>query len=82
MRDILLLLAALTVSASTDQVPPVTDLVVHEWGTFTSIAGEDGLPVEWLPLTGQSDLPCFVERSSFTVKGSIAGTVRMETPVL
>ena len=82
MRDILLLLAALTVSASTDQVPPVTDLVVHEWGTLTSIAGEDGLPVEWLPLTGQSDLPCFVERSSFTVKGSIAGTVRMETPVL
>ena len=28
------------------------DLTVHEWGTFTSVAGPDGQPVEWLPLTG------------------------------
>ena len=25
-------------------------LVVHEWGTFTSVAGQDGRAVEWLPL--------------------------------
>jgi hypothetical protein len=59
------------------------NLVVHEWGTFTSIAGEDGQAVDWLPLEGQNDLPCFVERfRHFRAKSSIQGTVRMETPVL
>ena len=43
--------------AATTQSP---DLVVHEWGTFTSIAGPDGQAVQWRPLTGPSDLPCFV----------------------
>src|SRR5712691_8540332 len=57
-------------------------LIVHEWGTFTSIAGADGTAVEWLPLAGPADLPCFVETSRFNVKGSLWGTVRMETPVL
>ncbi len=28
------------------------------------------------------DLPCFVARNRFNVKGSLSGTVRMETPVL
>ena len=37
-------------------------LVAHEWGTFTSIAGEDGRAVQWLPQAGPTDLPCFVER--------------------
>ena len=36
------------------------DLVVHEWGTFTSVAGPDGQAVPWHPLSGSSDLPCFV----------------------
>jgi len=54
----------------------------HEWGTFTSIAGPDGRAVEWMPQAGPSDLPCFVQRSLFNVKGSLTGTVRMETPVL
>src|SRR6184192_1259142 len=57
-------------------------LTVHEWGTFTSIAGSDGTAVEWHALGGPSDLPCFVERSAFNIKGALAGTVRMETPVL
>lgn len=57
-------------------------LIVHEWGTFTSIAGPDGRAVEWLPQTGPTDLPCFVERNAFNVKGALSGTVRMETPVL
>ncbi len=59
-----------------------SSLTVHEWGTFTSIAGEDGRAVSWLPQAGPTDLPCFVERSSFNIKGSLRGTVRMETPVL
>ena len=57
-------------------------LTVHEWGTFTTVAGQDGSAVEWLALGGPSDLPCFVERSGFYLKGAIRGTVRMETPVL
>src|SRR5258706_9569458 len=35
-------------------------LVVHEWGTFTSIAGKNGASLEWRPLNGASDLPSFV----------------------
>ena len=34
--------------------------IVHEWGTFTSIAGKDGVALEWRPLNGPSDLPKFV----------------------
>ncbi len=56
-------------------------LTVHEWGTFTSIAGADGSAVRWWPQDGSSDLPCFVARDRFNTKRS-AGTVRMETPVL
>jgi hypothetical protein len=57
-------------------------LTVHEWGTFTSVAGVDGLAVEWSPLSGPN-LPGFVEH--FRTEGfkvSLRGTVRMETPVL
>jgi hypothetical protein len=69
-------------------------LIVHEWGTFTTIAGEDGFALEWLPLEEQKDdLPSFVYRIQEIErrmrdappsrgKGSISGTVRMETPVL
>jgi hypothetical protein len=57
-------------------------LVVHEWGTFTSIAGQDGRAVQWLPLSGPPDLPCFVDRLRLNLKGGLPGTIRMETPVL
>ena len=56
-------------------------LVAHEWGTFTSVAGEDGNAVPWAPLSGPSDLPCFVYRG-LVLKSELAATVRMETPVL
>ena len=60
-----------------------TDLTVHEWGTFTSIAGPDGLSMDWLPLTGSTDLPSFVEHfREVAFKGGLRGTTRMETPVL
>jgi hypothetical protein len=64
--------------------PPVdSGLKVHEWGTFTSIAGKDGRAVSWLPLTGPTDLPSFVEHfRDATFKVGLSGTVRMETPVL
>jgi hypothetical protein len=64
---------------------PASDpgLTAHEWGTFTSIAGKDGRAADWLPLTGSTDLPAFVEHfQTPNFKGGVRGTVRMETPVL
>jgi hypothetical protein len=66
------------------------DVTVHEWGTFTSIAGPDGQAVEWAPFDGPSDLPGFVTiLNPSSVKSGPRGflpplksTVRMETPVI
>jgi len=65
-------------------------LVVHEWGTFTSIAGKNGIALDWRPLNGPSDLPKFVYTVSdkdrgirrVPLKGQLRGLVRMETPIL
>ena len=53
--------AIFLLAADSSTVQP-NNLTVHEWGTFTSVAGEDGDPVSWAPLSGPSDLPCFVHR--------------------
>jgi hypothetical protein len=60
-------------------------LAAHEWGTFTSIAGADGQPIEWLPVQfpGPPELPSFVEHFRSAIgKALLRGTVRMETPVI
>jgi hypothetical protein len=71
-------------------------LVVHEWGTFTSIAGHDGEEIEWRPLNGSSDLPSFVydlngdglgvaaglRSGKVCIKCDLEALVRMETPVI
>lgn len=65
-------------------------LVVHEWGTFTSIAGKDGVALEWRPLNGPTDLPKFVHTiqklgeglRQVPSKAELTAAVRMETPVL
>jgi hypothetical protein len=63
--------------------PADSGLTVHEWGTFTSIAGGDGKAVEWSPLTRSTDLPSFVEHfRNAGFKLGLRGTLRMETPVL
>jgi hypothetical protein len=76
------ILVAVAVPAATDVVPGTSSLTVHEWGTFTSVAGERGQAVEWLPVDRQNDLPCFVNQSPAGIEDYLAGTVRMETPVL
>jgi hypothetical protein len=67
------------------------ELIVHEWGTFTSIAGKDGAAIDWRPLNGASDLPKFVytEASGSGFRGTYhdpgkgrLARVRMETPVI
>lgn len=58
-------------------------LAVHEWGTFTSVAGPDGSAIDWNVLGGKDDLPAFVNSRGYRCfKFRLAGTVRMETPVL
>ena len=54
------------------------EFVVHEWGTFTSISGSNGVTVEWTPYRGEAELPGFV----YGGKHNATGTIRMETPVI
>jgi hypothetical protein len=59
-----------------------TGLTVHEWGTFTSVAGPDGQSVNWSPLNGPQDLPCFVDRHRLQIKGrDIFGLLKILPPV-
>jgi len=74
--------AALLIAANIHSTQP-SDLTVHEWGTFTSVAGEDGSAIEWDALGCQSDLPHFVNDYGYRgFKWRLQGTVRMETPVM
>src|SRR5437660_4766044 len=74
----------------TAKAPQKGELIVHEWGTFTSIAGKDGVALEWRPLNGATDLPKFVHTVDKTAlglrhaqsKGDMTAVVRMETPVV
>jgi len=77
--------------SSANTVGGKTELVVHEWGTFTSVAGQDGRALIWRPLTVESDLPSFVYTVDkgetwrglrYPSKSGLAVRVRMETPVL
>jgi hypothetical protein len=76
------LAAGMTLLVGTELKTGTTPFVTHEWGTFTSVAQEDGTGVEWAPLLGPGDLPCFVTRAGEIHKVALRGLVRMETPVL
>ena len=89
-----ILLSNFYVPEKTQAIVSPNDLVVHEWGTFTSIAGKKGVAIDWRPLNGASDLPSFVykenEEKGFrgTYQSKTSGKdlklvkVRMETPVI
>ena len=53
-------------------------VIAHEWGTFTTVAGEDGQAVNWLPLGGPVDLPCFVEHFTNRREVKILGPINSE----
>jgi hypothetical protein len=75
-------LATMLTAAEVQPTQP-NDLTIHEWGTFTSVAAEDGSSVIWDALAGKDDLPKFVKSFGYRCfKRSISDTVRMETPVL
>lgn len=76
--------------AAEDQPDSSADgpLIVHEWGTFTTFSGSDGVFLDFRPLANEiSDLPSFVlDRAnqgplSVLSKKRLRGRVRMETPV-
>ena len=80
---VLLLAAEIASPRLADPPSQAADLTVHEWGTFTSVAGEDGSAIEWNALGCKDDLPGFVNEFAYSgLKGRLRGTVRMETPVL
>ena len=74
--------------ASRTEQRPVDDdpLIVHEWGTFTSFSGSDGVRLEFRPLVDE-DLPPFVLDRFLQAglpsfgKRLISTRLRMETPV-
>jgi len=70
-----------------DRANSQDDFIVHEWGTFTSFSGSDGVKLEFRPLV-DSDLPRFVldrARQSGLPhpfrKLNLRVLQRMETPV-
>jgi hypothetical protein len=86
-------LAMTALVAARDQAvdrPQVSSMTVHEWGTFTSVAGESGQSIQWTPVAQPTDLPCFVtvqnpKSIKVDLKGwlpTVRASVRMETPVL
>lgn len=85
------LLAAVTLLAVSFGLGAATDdpLVVHEWGTFTTVQGADGEQIWWQP-PASVDLPDFVYRAAmgqdnrpvtFNPK-DLMSLARMETPVI
>jgi hypothetical protein len=74
---------ALSAPFGAQNQPANPDLTAHEWGTFTSIAGGDGVALKWSTLRGSAELPSFVDHlNGAQFKVGLRGRVRMETPVL
>src|SRR5260370_38706600 len=80
---VLFVSASVLLIAAEIHSPQPGGLTVHEWGTFTSVAGEDGSATDWDALGCKSDLPGFVNDFGYRgLKWRLSGTVRMETPVM
>lgn len=82
-----LLTAAAAALFAAPPLPPAREgaVVVHEWGTFTSVASRDGMSARWMPFSGAEDVPDFVNRLNYcrSPKDGIGfARIRMETPVL
>lgn len=87
----LLLLPILTFPTPAHHPSASPDLMVHEWGTFTSVSNKDGDAMTWRPLSVESDLPSFIHSLDkgeswrglrYRTKSATPVKVRMETPVL
>src|SRR5437016_6031816 len=87
-----LLLTAVNAAIAGDAIKPRAAYTAHEWGTFTSVQGGDGVLRSWHPLE-TSRLPRFVydwknpglDRAGLgvVIGGKMAPSLqRMETPVI
>jgi len=94
MKTKLLSIALTTLQLNLFASGPATEgFVAHEWGTFTSVQGADGVQLEWNPLV-TSELPKFVydpskpsgeprrHISTYGGKSVFRTLQRMETPVI
>lgn len=87
---------AATASAATNPPAAREDYIAHEWGTFTSVQGMDGVQFDWNPFVVE-ELPKFVYDANkpfpidsklvrpsgiFLLKSSAFARQRMETPVI
>jgi len=73
-----------TTPASAEPNDP-SDLVAHEWGTFTTFHGPSGVSIPWYQPGSPrvSELPGFVHpKISLLGKSRMRVTARMETPVI
>jgi hypothetical protein len=68
------LVAIVTVTVGVARSSKSPGATVHEWGTFTSVAGIDGNAIDWLPLGGPTDLPCFVKHVRMATPAPAANT--------
>ena len=95
MKTQLIFSLALGLSLRLVAAPAASDqFTAHEWGTFTSVQGADGVALEWNPLI-KTDLPGFVHNRAVRQgdlpgvlllnalgKGAMPSYTRMETPVI
>ncbi len=84
MRKLMLLAGMLAIHAAAFAAQD--RFVAHEWGTFTSVQGADGVQLEWNPFV-PAELPKFVygqphRRAGGLLKSELVARQRMETPVI
>lgn len=94
MKTHLLLIGASMLALQFGTAAETADYVAHEWGTFTSVQGADGVQLEWNPLV-TSELPGFVYDRNYPEgrkgkpnlalllsKTAFVARQRLETPVI
>jgi hypothetical protein len=77
----LLMIAAVGMGTAALTSPTSGPLIVHEWGTFVSMEGSDGLVLEGLH-HDEADLPGFVHSRPRDQLRLHATTSKLETPVI
>src|SRR5262245_5001384 len=79
-------MAAMAIAIQNGETTKKDPLIVHEWGTFTTLSSADGTQLRWSPLLGPSELPGFVYGRKNLSQGNCPKCgetlARMETPVL
>jgi hypothetical protein len=81
MRNLALALALLAPAAVAPAEDADPGYVLHEWGTFTTLAGSDGVLLEGIAADDHA-LPPFVHSRETTPDGYWDVRLKMETPVL